>query len=90
MDPEGSHPPRRHPTAGFRIFDGEATIVLPDGSYIKVLNEVGSRVWELINGQRSLEEVVDVICEEFEIGRTEADRDVREFLAALEEHRMLA
>lgn len=80
---------RRHPTAGFRIFEGQATIVMPDGSYIHVLNEIGSRVWDLLNGQRTEADIVDIICEEFETTRDEAEKDVREFLAALEANRML-
>ena len=81
--------PRRHPTAGFRIFEGQATIVMPDGSFIHVLNEIGSRVWDLLNGQRSESDIVDIICEEFDTTREVAQKDVREFLAALEANRML-
>lgn len=88
-EPGITNPPRRHPTAGYRIFEGQATIVLPDGSYIKVLNEVGSRVWDLLDGERTEAEIVDVICEEFETPRDRAEQDVREFIAALAEHRML-
>ena len=80
---------RRHPTAAFRIFEGQATIVMPDGSYIHVLNEIGSRVWELLNGERSESEILDLICGEFDTTRDVAERDVREFLTALETNRML-
>jgi len=82
--------PRRHPTAGFRIFEGQATIVMPDGSYIHVLNEIGSRVWDLLDGQRSEKEIVGIICEEFDTTPEIAARDVREFLSTLEANRMLA
>jgi coenzyme PQQ synthesis protein D (PqqD) len=81
--------PRRHPTAGFRIFEGQATIVMPDGSFIHVLNEIGSRVWDLLNGQRTESDIVDIICEEFDTTREVAENDVREFLATLEANRML-
>ena len=81
--------PRRHHTAGFRVFEGEATIVLPDGSYIKVLNETGSRIWELLDGSRGVKEIASVIAGEYEIPPEAAERDVREFLEELERHRML-
>ena len=81
--------PRRNPTAGFRIFEGQATIVMPDGSYIHVLNEIGSRVWDLMDGVRSESEIVDLICEEFDTTREQAARDVRQFLATLQANRML-
>jgi hypothetical protein len=82
-------PPRRNPTAGYRIFEGEATIVLPDGSYIKVLNEAGSRVWDLMDGVRSVKELAAVIAGEFEISAEAAERDVREFVEDLSSHNML-
>jgi pyrroloquinoline quinone biosynthesis protein D len=81
--------PRRNPTAGFRIFEGQATIVLPDGSYIKVLNEVGSRIWDLIDGMRSAKELASIVAEEFDISPQAAERDVREFLDDLARHDML-
>jgi len=86
---EISRPPRRNPTAGFRVFEGEATIVLPDGSFIKVLNEVGSRVWDLMDGARSVQEIAAVIAGEFETSTEAAERDVREFVEELSSHNML-
>jgi len=85
----GEAPPRRNPTAGFRLFDGQATIVMPDGSFIHVMNESGSRIWELMDGERTRAQIVDQICEEFETTREAAERDVREFLATLSAHHML-
>ena len=84
-----SRPPRRNPTAGFRIFEGQATIVLPDGSYIHVLNEIGSRVWDLMDGIRSVKEIAAVIAGEFETSPEEAERDVIEFVEELSSHNML-
>ena len=87
---ENHRAPRRHPAAGFVIEpDGQATIVLPDGGWIKVLNEVGARVWDLLDGEQSTEEIIDRVLDEFETTREEAERDVREFIADLEAHHML-
>ena len=84
------HPPKRHPTAGFRVFEGgETTIVLPDGSYIHVLNPIGTRVWELLDGVKNEGEIVDILCEEFDAEREQVSKDVREFLTSLETNRML-
>ena len=78
MEPDGGRPPRRNPSAGFRIFEGQAVVVLPDEAEVNVLNEVGARVWELIDGVRSVESIVEQV-----------ERDVRELLASLNEHRMI-
>lgn len=81
--------PRRHPTAGFSIWEGDAIIVLPDGARITHLNRVGSRVWELMDGERTVSQIADVICGEFETTREQAERDVRDFIGTLAEHGML-
>jgi Coenzyme PQQ synthesis protein D (PqqD) len=89
MQPDGGRPPRRNPSAGFRIFEGQAVVVLPDEAEVNVLNEVGARVWELIDGERSVQSIVDQICEEYDMGREQVERDVRELLGNLNEHRMI-
>src|SRR5438093_1260746 len=49
------------------------------------LNEVGARIWDLIDGDRSLKELRDAIIAEFEVSETEAEQDC----AALLEERGL-
>ena len=51
---------------------------------IYTLNEVGARIWELINGKRKIEEIKEEIVEEFEVTPTEAERDLIELLQKLE------
>ena len=89
MEPDGGSPPRRNPSAGFRIFEGQAVVVLPDEAEVNILNEVGARVWELIDGVHSVESIVDRICEEYDIGREQVERDVRDLLSNLNDHRMI-
>src|SRR3989441_10325308 len=47
------------------------------------LNEVGARIWELIDGDRSLQELRDAIVEEFEVSQTEAQEDLTVLLEQL-------
>ena len=37
-----------HPGVVYQIVDGEAVVVLPQAGQIKVLNEVGTRIWSLL------------------------------------------
>ena len=43
--------PQPNPEAIGRIVDREAVIVLPQKGKVKVLNEVGAAIWDLIDGQ---------------------------------------
>jgi len=53
------------------------------------LNEVGARIWELIDGDRSLEELRDAIVEEFEVSETEAQEDLAVLIEQLKEIRAI-
>jgi hypothetical protein len=75
---------RRSPGAAYRIYDGEGVIVQAETMEVRVVNPTGARVWELVDGQRTVEEVVELICREFDASREDAERDVLEFLDRLE------
>src|SRR5262245_58520253 len=72
-----------------RSIAGE-TIIVPiksgvgDLNSIYTLNDVGSRIWQLIDGARSTDEIVRVITAEYEVTPAAAAQDVQELLSALE------
>jgi hypothetical protein len=47
------------------------------------LNEVGARVYELIDGKRPVREIVETIVTEFEVAFETAESDVSEFIGQL-------
>jgi len=51
---------------------------------IYTLNDVAARIWELIDGKRSIGEIKKKICQEFEATPEAAEKDIREFLSKLE------
>lgn len=51
---------------------------------IYTLNEVGARIWELVDGQRKLKEIKEILVEEFEVSTQEAEKDLIEYLQQLE------
>jgi hypothetical protein len=56
-----------------------------DLQYIYVLSPVANRIWELLDGVRTLAEVRDQLLEEFEVGPQELEQDLREFIAQLKD-----
>ncbi len=54
-----------------------------DMETLYTLNEVGARVYELIDGKRSLREIVNSIVNEFEVTEQQAESDVSEFIEQL-------
>ncbi len=54
-----------------------------DLQYIYVLNPVANRIWELLDGKRTLAEVREQLLEEFEVGPQELEQDLQEFMEQL-------
>ncbi len=52
---------------------------------IFTLNEVASRIWELLDGEKQVEEIKNAIVEEFKVSPKEAEADLLKFLQQLEE-----
>lgn len=61
---------------------------LVDGSYY-ALDEVGARIWELCDGERSLGEVIDALCAEFAAPARTVRADVLEFVGQLRGEQLL-
>ena len=79
----------KSPDAAHRTYDGQATIVLPSRAEVKVLNEVGSLVWESIDGRRTLGEILDAVLAGFDVPRAQAESDVLEFVGQLKAQGMV-
>jgi hypothetical protein len=66
-----------------RQLDGEAVVVLPEQGRVKVLNEVGARVWELADGSRTVAEIVAILAREYAADPGLIEQDVLVFLNQL-------
>jgi hypothetical protein len=63
--------------------DGQAVIVLPEEGVVKVLNAVGSRIWELADGTRTVRAIVQVIYDEYAVSHEQAEKEVVEFVTEM-------
>jgi Coenzyme PQQ synthesis protein D (PqqD) len=79
----------RSPKTAWRVIEGEAVILSLDTKAFRGLNPVGSRVWELIDGQRSVEDIVDVTFREFDVAPERAAEDVHTFVRELLDKELL-
>jgi Coenzyme PQQ synthesis protein D (PqqD) len=72
--------PERSSATAFRIINDEAVILHLDSGIYYSLNEVGARIWELCDGSTNIENINEIICNEFEVTEEIALRDVIEVL----------
>jgi hypothetical protein len=75
--------PVPHTQVAARVVDGQAVIVLADSGEVQILNDVGTRIWELIDGNRNIQGIITTIIDEFEVSPQEAQKDVESFLQEL-------
>lgn len=51
--------------------------------HVYTMNRVGARVWELIDGTRTLDGIAEVLVQEYEVDLPQAKADVASFLKDL-------
>ena len=66
-----------------RVVGDEAVLVLPGQGQVKVLNEVGARIWSLADGSRTVGQIAQEIRQEFEVEEAQAAADVQYFVDVL-------
>ena len=72
-----------------RSIAGE-TIIVPvrsgvsDLEYVYTLNEVGSRIWALLDEGTPVSRIVEMICAEYEVTPEQASQDIAEVFRSLE------
>jgi hypothetical protein len=82
--------PTRSPDFASQEVDGELVLVpvamnAPDRGAIYTANEIGIHIWGLLDGNRTLGEVLDRVTDEFDVDREKALKDLQEFIEQLEQ-----
>jgi hypothetical protein len=77
-----------------RQIEGELVIVpirrgVGDLNSLYTLNPVGSALWEFMNEEHSVPEMVSRVCDEFEVTCTQAQTDIQEFLDSMLEEKLI-
>lgn len=73
----------------WRIIDKEALVVDPHSSLVYPFNRVAARIWQLLDGTHGLQEIADIIYNEFEADKKLVAEDTRNFISQLKEARLI-
>jgi len=75
---------RRDPSLPFQRMDEDAIVVDPRSRQVHLLNETGARIWELLETTTSVDEIAELLADEYE-GATpeELRREVEAFVGDL-------
>ncbi len=67
--------------------DGSVMLLVPEGAL--VLNHAAAAALELVNGERTLEEIVEAVVERFDVGAPQARADLEELFDRLAQRRFI-
>jgi hypothetical protein len=84
----------RDPNVVTREIAGERILVpirkrTADMAAIYVLNETGARIWNLLDGQRSLADIAEILEQEYSVESDKVQTDIVEIVEQLRELGML-
>ena len=77
--------PSRSPKVVTRKTGNEYVLVpvtnkIADMNSVYTLNDTGAFIWELIDGKKNVEEIIDLVTQEYEIEISSASKDVFDFI----------
>ena len=82
--------PALHPQVATRSIEGQALVVLADAGEVAILNESGTLLWEMVDGQHTVAELAATLASEYGLGKVDAEQDTIEFLETLLELHAIA
>ena len=89
MDGNNGMKVKRNDEAVWRVIDGEVVVLVPQERVLHALTGCGSRVWELIEGETAISEIVQKICAEYEVEPQRAGEEINEFVNKLADMKMV-
>ena len=75
--------PRRADRCAWQVVEGEAVLLDLEGRILLGLNAVGSFLWPLVDGQRTVAELGDAVAARFDVAPDRARDDAARFLLEL-------
>ena len=69
--------------------DGETVMMSVENGKYYGLDDIGSRIWELIKKPIKVSDLIDTLIERFDVDRKTCEKDVLKFLNELNEDKIL-
>jgi hypothetical protein len=73
----------------WRQLDNNAVIVSPRSGEVRVLNNVGTVIWQMLTEQYSVADIVDHLADNYQVTPIQARQDVILFLQELDERDLI-
>jgi hypothetical protein len=84
-----NHQWRHAKHVAWRKVEDEAVILDMDTAVYYSLQETGARIWELIGQGKSVQEIIQIIVEEYDAAEQEVRKDVDEIILKLKKEKII-
>lgn len=75
--------PAQTPEAASRVYGTDAVIISPEQGKVRLLNATATRIWQMADGTRSVEEIATELTAEFDVDFQQAHQSVVRLLDEL-------
>lgn len=75
--------PIHTPSVASRVYGSDAVIISPHEGMVRMLNPTATRIWQLADGSRSVDDIAAVLVEEYEVDHCQAQQAVTALLGEL-------
>jgi hypothetical protein len=89
MDSNGLKKVKRNDEAVWRVIDGEVVVLIPQEQSLHALTGCGGRIWELIERDTTVLEIIEQICAEYEVESQKAREEIIEYINELERKKLI-
>lgn len=86
----GEELPVRRPKVAWREVDDEIFVCSPDGEVMHTLRGVAADIWRAIDGQNSVQDILELLLAAYEVDRATLAGDLAECLSNLEEKSLIS
>ena len=73
----------------WRELDGEAILLDPKQGCTYHLNNVGTLIWKMLDGQHTADDIAKAVCESYEVEYEQALQDIERLLNELRSNNLL-
>jgi hypothetical protein len=82
--------PVRAATVASRVYGNDAVVISPEEGMVRMLNPTATRIWQLADGSRSVEEIAVTLTAEFDVELSQARQSVIRLLTELSEKQLIS
>jgi len=73
----------------WRIIDNQAVVINLKEETFNVLNSEGTRIWRLVDGETTVNEIIEKTCREYKINRNRVEKKCMEFIKEMQDKKLI-